>query len=774
LSQRVSASTDAIEPTPGGETHVGQRLGSFLCWAVVFADIGTSIYYVPGILYGEVNRLAGLFVLMTMIVFLLLVLKYAEVSVRFPEGGGVVTVSARALHPWAGAVGGMFILVDYFLTAAISSLSGLQYFSAFVPRLGPFVLIAALGVLAFLGVLNWWGIKESATVSAVIAVVALMSDLLIILVVLLTYSPSEILLVLGKMFSGTRLTGLTILTGFAGAFLAFSGLESISQLSPVMKVPRSKTVTRALGLVVLTIGITSPLLTIFSTVLLTTPLNAAHGIPAPFDTIPLNRDQLISELARAYGGRVLEVTTAVSASALLIFASNTAIIGTYHVFLALSRMRFFPEILQRMSQRRGTPHVAIFLAAGIPMLILIAVQGSIEVLGNLYAFGLLGAFILTCVSLDVIRWRERHADVLIGAHEDPELELREKRSAAVLAPAEPTEHPWDGAKTRVRSRLHADQAERLRRFEKSVAQRRANIARHMAPVWLDIRYYLGFVTTLLVALAWVTNLFSKPDATLFGGGLTLLGVGVAVVNFRHQQRAGAIPVFPMARLRPMPHAILVALPASGAHNMAVVRACVEDANRRPLVFTYLAEREMEASRAFQFADPYLYDREAQRIFSRAANLCQQAGVSAHFLYLVGGAASIIDVWRAIRPDEIVTEAPALKSLSQVVSSAYVRYRSVDGIQVAYHVSQHLSAPPNSAARVSETTSGLHPYGRPRTMPEDRPHAPAATDIRHEDSSPGATNGAKGQETNLEEWIWTGTNLVPNQRFTDDDERPTHE
>src|SRR5207237_1275244 len=29
----------------------GGNLGAFLCWAVVFADIGTSIYYVPGMLY---------------------------------------------------------------------------------------------------------------------------------------------------------------------------------------------------------------------------------------------------------------------------------------------------------------------------------------------------------------------------------------------------------------------------------------------------------------------------------------------------------------------------------------------------------------------------------------------------------------------------------------------------------------------------------------------------------------------------------------------------
>src|SRR5581483_3577037 len=165
-------------------------------------------------------------------------------------------------------------------TSAISSLSGLKYFSAIFPAIAPYVLIITLVVVALLGVLNWWGIRESASVSAAIAVAALVSDLVILLVILLViflrYTPAELGLVLNKMFSGEHLTGITILTGFAGAFLAFSGLESISQLSPVMKVPRSKTVTRALALVVVTVGVTSPLLTIFSTILLTTPLDAAH------------------------------------------------------------------------------------------------------------------------------------------------------------------------------------------------------------------------------------------------------------------------------------------------------------------------------------------------------------------------------------------------------------------------------------------------------------------------------------------------------------------
>ena len=117
---------ETASPVQGSSKgHEAQTLGPFLCWAVVFADIGTSIYYVPGILYGTVGKLAGFFVLLTMIVFILLTFKYVEVTYRFPQGGGVVTVAARALNHWFGALGGMFILVDYFLTAAISCLSGM-------------------------------------------------------------------------------------------------------------------------------------------------------------------------------------------------------------------------------------------------------------------------------------------------------------------------------------------------------------------------------------------------------------------------------------------------------------------------------------------------------------------------------------------------------------------------------------------------------------------------------------------------------------------------
>src|SRR5947199_4141348 len=154
---------ESVTQAPAGTAHGDEQhtksnmLGPILCWAVVFADIGTSVYYVPGLLYRttSIGSLAGFFVFLTMSVFVLLTLKYAEVTHRFPQGGGVVTVATQAINSWVGALGGMFILVDYFLTAALSCLSGVLYFSVVVPAIGPRFLEVTIGILILLGILNW-------------------------------------------------------------------------------------------------------------------------------------------------------------------------------------------------------------------------------------------------------------------------------------------------------------------------------------------------------------------------------------------------------------------------------------------------------------------------------------------------------------------------------------------------------------------------------------------------------------------------------------------
>ncbi|HZO74446.1 MAG TPA: APC family permease [Ktedonobacteraceae bacterium] len=621
------------------DEHVSKSsmLGPILCWAVVFADIGTSVYYTPGILYQTVQGLAGFFVFLTMSVFVLLTLKYAEVTHRFPQGGGVVTVAAQAIGSWWGALGGMFILVDYFLTAAISCLSGIFYLSVVAPAIGPYALWITIGVLILLGILNWIGISESARVSLVGAVIAFVSDLAILFTIFSHISFAEFLSLFPKMFASHSLTGYSLLAGFAGSFLAFSGLESISQLSPVMRQPHKKVAGQALLLVVLTIGITSPLLTMLSTILL--PEVAKNA-----DT----STQIISLLAGHWGNIVLQTEVAISASALLVFASNTAIIGAYHVFMALSRMEFLPDFILRRNKLRGTPHYSILLATVIPIAVLIAVAGNINLLGDMYAFGLLGAFTLTCLGLDIVRYRDwRKANLVsrIRSYGRRNGRTHAGESEEVLASL--THGHLNGqASGPIEARgqiIHKEEVE-----PKSL--------------WFKIDFFLGVLTTFLVGLAWSTNLVTKPLATAFGGSVALLGMGVAYVNYARYRQKGRIPV-PMAVTRieeRLPGSVLAVLMQDNPYNDAVIRGAVNSAEENgPVIFLYLTKYQPRetAPRMMEIVDPYLEDQQAKADFSKAEGLALKAHIPTRkYVYLHQEPDIVSQVWQFVRPHDIVVAA----------------------------------------------------------------------------------------------------------------------
>lgn len=752
---------DATTSQPSTEEHGGHRLSAFLCWAVVFADIGTSVYYVPGILWKQVQWQSGLFVTLTLVAFTLLIFIYAEVSVRFPEGGGVVTAAANGLAPWAGVIGGMFILTSYFLTSAISSLSGLLYFSTVFESIADYVLPITVIVVILLGLLNFWGIRESATVSAVIAVAALISDVLILVVVVLNVPMSVIGQVLQKVFSG-QLGGVSILIGFSGAFLAFSGLESISQLSPVMALPRGKTVSRALILVAITVGVTSPLLTIFSTVLLNSPdLLAQTTIHLQIAPTP---ETFISDLGGTYGGTVLLVGTAIAASTLLVFACNTAIIGAYHVFMALSRMGYLPGFVTAINSWRGTPHFAILLATAIPIAVLLGVQGQIDILGDLYAFGLLGAFLVTCLSISVIRYRERHNASHIGA-------LQAAEQAAGLGAIQPTSEPWHRRISNAAgARIHPQAAARLRVVGAQTQRRISPWTKRASDAWPTTKYYLGIVTTLLVAVAWLTSLIAKPLATVFGGGFTVLGVGVALLYHQRLVRQGEAPVAPMQILQRMSDSLLVALSSASAHNRQVIDAAIDTADDHQLIFLYLSRKPTQSPRFMQIADPYLTDIEAQRTLTYASNRARHEGLKASFIYRLGGAGQVIDIWRIIRPDEIVAEAEIAKKVSKYVPPDYVRYQQFEDVRVAHYVRHQL--PHGYQTPLPSSGSGIAVGGQPRgpsaVAPRQSPttRQPSAEQPYTRRQPPVEVPpmelpdvGGDAASADDEEWIWTGTDLV---------------
>ena len=374
-------------------TRDTRQLTWFLAWAVVFCDIGTSVYYVPGILYGHVKNATPFFVLLTTGGFVLLALKYIEITWRNPEGGGVVTITTKAFGPMWGCLGGMLITVDYFLTTAISTVSGFQYIGSVFSGVDHHIVLLSCAGVGILAALNIIGIRESATVALVMASTAFSVNLLVIGFAVVTMNAEQWQNVLSHLSLPKEVSSYELLVGFSAAWLAFSGLESISQLSPAMRFPLRRTTRLAMAAVIFTMIVTSPVLTALSIGLLPGEIKATQS------------ERFISELGRVVGGFGIKLAVVLTASSLLLFASNTAIIGSYHVFLALARQGFLPRILELRNRAFNTPHIAVLIATSVPVLLILLTRGHLLLLGDMYAFGLLGAFVFSSLSLDAIRWR---------------------------------------------------------------------------------------------------------------------------------------------------------------------------------------------------------------------------------------------------------------------------------------------------------------------------------------------------------------------------------
>src|SRR4029077_3211418 len=108
----------------------------------------------------------------------------------------------------------------------------------------------------------------------------------------------------------------------------------------------------------------------------------------------------------AFGGKAIGVAVVITSSTLLVGAANTALIGCYHVFLALVRLGFLPQWLAERNARYGTPHGAILISVAVPVVVVLATNGQMALLGDMYSFGLLGAFTLTSVGIDRMRVQE--------------------------------------------------------------------------------------------------------------------------------------------------------------------------------------------------------------------------------------------------------------------------------------------------------------------------------------------------------------------------------
>jgi amino acid transporter/nucleotide-binding universal stress UspA family protein len=376
------------------------QLGWVLVFAVVYADIGTSVFYVPGILYGSIGNLATLAQFITTGVFISIALKYVEICERCPDGGGVVSILREAFSAleFLPLVGGSFITVDYFLTSAISGVSGLYYLASLLPDAKDLVIPMSMVLFLALVLINIIGIKESASVTSTFAIAKIVVAFVLMGWALIHIATAPDLSWKAMWDSilhpGIPLTFNTLMIGYATTWLAYSGLESVAQISGAMRLPVKQTASRAMWWV---IGI----ITLFSA-----PLTAVVLYILPKTVKETQADSLLSALGFTVGGPILGWVVVLTASTLLFMACNTAIVGNYHVNVRLSDLGFLPSFLRKRHPRMGTPYLSILISGLVPMAIIFITKANVDALGDLYNFGLLGTLSLSSLAVDKLRWRD--------------------------------------------------------------------------------------------------------------------------------------------------------------------------------------------------------------------------------------------------------------------------------------------------------------------------------------------------------------------------------
>jgi hypothetical protein len=182
-------------------------------------------------------------------------------------------------------------------------------------------------------------------------------------------------------------------------------------------------------------------------------------------------------------------------------------------------------------------------------------------------------------------------------------------------------------------------------------------------------FVVGTATSVAVVAAWLINLFAKPSATVYGGVLVLIGLGVAFLTIRAQTRRGQYAIFPYLHRPGIPGVItraslgvglgpvLAFLPGDPEKVAEVVGRTLARAPKGPIVFAFRGETpRTRAPGLLEILDPYADDPTAQAAFQQAETLARKAGIRARYVYIPAGADDDVDDWvqQQLRPVEVFT------------------------------------------------------------------------------------------------------------------------
>jgi len=396
----------------GGLSHllVTQKRPRNLDWhhagPLLFGDWGTSRLYVLGLAFFYTAHASVAYLTAMSLVMILVAWAYTVVCRCFPEGGGVYT-AARQISPLLSVIGATLLIGGYIVTVAISVVEAFHYFGLTAGHQGWELFSLCAIVIAVLGVVNWFGARSAGRLALVIA----LASLAVSLVVAVACFPF--------LKEGVRTISLHSSqptwdrwVSFVAIVLALSGVESVANMTGLMKEPVARTSKRTIWPVLVEVVVLN---LIFGVALTGLPALAATSVPDavtfganPPAEVVAYRDTAMKALAQASLGITLGNIAAIVFGLLLLSAANTAIMAKVSVLYAMAHDRELPHGLTKLNYS-GVPAISLVIACVLPIIVL-AIERDVARLAELYAIGVCGAVttnVLCCAwnrSLPIGKW----------------------------------------------------------------------------------------------------------------------------------------------------------------------------------------------------------------------------------------------------------------------------------------------------------------------------------------------------------------------------------
>jgi amino acid transporter len=328
------------------------------------------------------------------ILLIIVTISYRQTIFAYPNGGGAYIVARDNLGEVAAQVAGAALLTDYILTVAVSISSGVAQIVSAFPDLAPFRVIIAVGVIAFMTIVNLRGVRESGAVFAVPTYFFLGMMFLTLGVGFFRWATGTLGTVTGVEFvqeTAAPLTLFLILRAFSSGSTALTGIEAISNGITAFKEPRSKNAARTL------VVMSSLLVVLF----LGTTFLSRH-----IQAIPSHHETIISQMARTvYGAGSIPYLLVIAGTALvLLMAANTS----FADFPRLAALHAGDGFLPRQLTYRGGRLVfswGIMTLALAASILVIIMRASTTALIPLYAIGVFLSFTMSQTGM-VVRLRK--------------------------------------------------------------------------------------------------------------------------------------------------------------------------------------------------------------------------------------------------------------------------------------------------------------------------------------------------------------------------------